>query len=315
MAPGSAGPNNELFRHLARECVLIQHAHQDKWALIDTMVRALFRNPRFARQPNVSCQSVYNAVAECEREHGTGISGGFAFPHARIPGLEVIGICVAKLETPVDFGALDGQPADIVVLLVVAEEQASLYLRLMAEFARIGSNPADRAFIARIHDADTLYEFLHERLRSSRSVCTAASIMRPSFVDVYPDTPLREITRHMRNFHTDAISVVERDGTLVGEIRFDDVCQLGIPEFFSKLRTIGFISEFDPFEKYFERERNTVARDVMRTDYAALPESATLLEIVFELAIRKHVKVYVVRDGKRIGIIDRSQVLDRVINI
>jgi CBS domain-containing protein len=53
----------------------------------------------------------------------------------------------------------------------------------------------------------------------------------------------------------------------------------------------------------------------MRTDYAALPESATLLEIVFELAIRRHVKVYVVRDGKRIGIIDRSQVLDRVINI
>lgn len=46
----------------------------------------------------------------------------------------------------------------------------------------------------------------------------------------------------------------------------------------------------------------------MSSHYAALPEDATLLEVVFELSVRKHSKVYVLRDGILVGIIDRSTV-------
>jgi predicted transcriptional regulator len=88
-----------------------------------------------------------------------------------------------------------------------------------------------------------------------------------------------------------------------------------MPDFFGQLKTVSFISEFDPFERYFKAEAEATAEDVMSRDFAAMPETATLLEIVFELAVRRRPKVYVVRDGKRVGIIDRIRVLDRVLRL
>jgi len=113
----------------------------------------------------------------------------------------------------------------------------------------------------------------------------------------------------------EAISVVDRDETLLGQITCDDLFCFGLPDFFGQLKSVSFIRDYDPFEKYFKGDALRQAKDVMSTDYAALPETGTLLEIVFELAIRRHPKVYVVRDGKRIGVIDRNRVLDKVINI
>jgi predicted transcriptional regulator len=101
----------------------------------------------------------------------------------------------------------------------------------------------------------------------------------------------------------------------VGEITCDLLFKKGMPDFFSQLASVGFIKNFDPFEKYFEQEANSVAADVMSDDFAAVPETATLMEIVYLLSVRGYWKVYVVREGKRIGVIDRAAVLDRILNL
>ncbi|HQL95728.1 MAG TPA: CBS domain-containing protein, partial [Candidatus Hydrogenedentes bacterium] len=130
-----------------------------------------------------------------------------------------------------------------------------------------------------------------------------------------PETPLKEVTRIMNQHMLESVSVTDADGTLLGQITCDQLFKLGMPDFFTQLKSVSFIREFDPFEKYFQKETGALARDVMTADMATLPEEATLLEVVFELAVRRHPKIYVVRAGKRVGVIDRSLVLDRVINI
>ena len=55
-------------------------------------------------------------------------------------------------------------------------------------------------------------------------------------------------------------------------------------------------------------------RDVLETDCAALPPDATILEIVFELSVKGHTKVFVVENERLVGVVDRIRVLDRILS-
>ncbi len=296
--------------------VLPQAAATDKWALIALMVDALVASPPLEAQHEViSHARVLEAVEERERERSTGLGNGVAFPHARIPGLRGSVICVAFPEQPVDFDALDGQPAVIVVMILVPDDQPQTALQLMSQFARLLSDPVEREALMGLRSISGIYGYISRRVLEKEAHVTARDIMRNTVAVVHPDTPLKEVTRLMNQHLLDTIVVTETDGTLVGEITCDNLFKLGMPHFFTQLKSIAFIREFDPFEKYFADESHALARDVMSHDYTPMPEDATLLEIVFELAVHQRPKVYVVRDGKCRGVIDRILVLDRVLNV
>jgi nitrogen PTS system EIIA component len=65
-----------------------------------------------------------------------GIGRGLAIPHATVPGLpQPLGV-FARLETPVDFGAADSRPADLVMLVLAPEGQDTMLLRALSCAAR-----------------------------------------------------------------------------------------------------------------------------------------------------------------------------------
>jgi PTS system nitrogen regulatory IIA component len=49
----------------------------------------------------------------------TGVGGGVAIPHARLPDLKRPYGVFAKLKQPIEFDAIDGQPVDIVFVLLL----------------------------------------------------------------------------------------------------------------------------------------------------------------------------------------------------
>ncbi|XLM22786.1 PTS sugar transporter subunit IIA, partial [Chromobacterium piscinae] len=52
-----------------------------------------------------------------EQAYSTGLGHGFAIPHAKSKHVLHPTLCLAKLEQPVDWGASDGQPVDMVLLI------------------------------------------------------------------------------------------------------------------------------------------------------------------------------------------------------
>ena len=94
-------------------------------------------------------ESIFERLLERERLGSTGLAGGVALPHARMPGVsEAIGAFI-RLGDAIEFDALDGQPVDLVFALMVPEEATEEHLQLLAELARM------------FNDADT-----RERLRN-----------------------------------------------------------------------------------------------------------------------------------------------------
>ena len=60
-------------------------------------------------------------IAKREKLGSTGVGNGVALPHARLPNLKAPFGLLARLRHGIDFDAIDGEPVDIVVLLLIPE--------------------------------------------------------------------------------------------------------------------------------------------------------------------------------------------------
>ena len=86
-------------------------------------------------------EGIFERLLERERLGSTGLAGGVALPHARMPGVTGSHGAFIRLAEPVDFDSLDGQPVDLVFALLVPEEATEEHLQLLAELAVLFKDP------------------------------------------------------------------------------------------------------------------------------------------------------------------------------
>lgn len=90
----------------------------------------------------------------------TGVGHGVALPHARLGSLSrVVGVFL-RLEKPLDFGSIDGQPVDLVFALFAPDDCGVAHLKALAATARVMRDPAICAKLRANESSDTLYTIL-----------------------------------------------------------------------------------------------------------------------------------------------------------
>ena len=107
---------------------------------------------------------LFDRLLERERLGSTGIGGGIASPHGRVPGLDKPFGLFARLAHPVDFDSIDERPVDIVFLLVAPEGAGADHLKALARVSRL---LRDRSLVEKLRateSADALYALLIESL-------------------------------------------------------------------------------------------------------------------------------------------------------
>ena len=87
----------------------------------------------------------------------TGIGRGVAIPHARLPDLQRPYGLFAKLKQGIDFDAIDGQPVDIVFVLLLPAAAENDALGALASVARILRSPENLARLRAAKDAIELF--------------------------------------------------------------------------------------------------------------------------------------------------------------
>ncbi|MEO1424409.1 MAG: PTS IIA-like nitrogen regulatory protein PtsN [Pseudomonadota bacterium] len=104
----------------------------------------------------------FEAMQQRESLGPTGVGGGVAIPHARLPELDRIVGLFATLEKPVDFDAVDGRPVDLVFVLLAPEQAGAEHLRALA---RVSRTLRDRTVCEKLRsteDAAALFAILTE---------------------------------------------------------------------------------------------------------------------------------------------------------
>jgi len=105
------------------------------------------------------------ALRSRERLGGTGLGHGVAIPHGRSSAVEHASAAFVRLGQPVDFGADDGEPVDLVAALLVPAHFTDQHLKLLAELAELFSNAEVTTALRNADDADALLATLRSALR------------------------------------------------------------------------------------------------------------------------------------------------------
>ena len=89
-------------------------------------------------------EQIFERLLERERLGSTGLAGGVALPHARMPGVETSHGAFLRLAEPIEFDALDDQPVDLIFALLVPEEATEEHLQLLGSLAGMFNDDALR---------------------------------------------------------------------------------------------------------------------------------------------------------------------------
>ena len=122
---------------------------------------------------NLNATMIEDAVWKREAAMPTGLSDGVAVPHARIAGIRAPIVAVGLSESGVEFGASDGEPARIVVLLLTPIDSDAVQLAVMGETARTFQNAEVRQAAVRSQSYTEFVATLREAGTEKRSAMTA----------------------------------------------------------------------------------------------------------------------------------------------
>jgi PTS system nitrogen regulatory IIA component len=107
-------------------------------------------------------REVFDTILQRERLGSTGVGNGIAIPHGKLPGIRKITGVFARLESPIDFEALDDQPVDIVFLLLAPETAGADHLKALSRIARVLRDADTVNKIRGSTDAAAIYSFLSQ---------------------------------------------------------------------------------------------------------------------------------------------------------
>ena len=105
-------------------------------------------------------REIFDTVLQRERLGSTGVGNGIAIPHGKLAGVKRITGVFARLETPIDFEALDDQPVDLVFLLLAPEGAGADHLKALSRIARVLRDAETVAKIRGTKDAAAIHAFL-----------------------------------------------------------------------------------------------------------------------------------------------------------
>jgi PTS system nitrogen regulatory IIA component len=117
---------------------------------------------------------VFDSLLARERLGSTGIGHGIAIPHGRLATLDMPVCAFVSLDQGVDFDAVDGQPVDLLMALLVPAESTEEHLQLLSQLAEMFSDEDLRQRLRAASSQDELHHLLTgwQPARQRRSAAT-----------------------------------------------------------------------------------------------------------------------------------------------
>jgi nitrogen PTS system EIIA component len=105
-------------------------------------------------------EEIFEVLLRRERLGSTGIGDGVAIPHAKLAKLEKLVGLFARFDRPINFDALDGEPVDLVFVLLAPETAGADHLKALARIARLLRDPDVTGKLRASRDADQMLAVL-----------------------------------------------------------------------------------------------------------------------------------------------------------
>jgi mannitol/fructose-specific phosphotransferase system IIA component (Ntr-type) len=141
----------KLSELLVPGLVLLPLEADDKWRAIGLLAR---RAVEAGHLHPGALGAVEDALLTRERSMTTGMEHGIAIPHAAVDGIPEVVAVLGISRRGIPFDALDGEPARIVVCLVIPRDRKLLHIKTLAEIAKLLSRAEVRRALCACDNAE-----------------------------------------------------------------------------------------------------------------------------------------------------------------
>jgi fructose-specific phosphotransferase system IIA component len=117
----------------------------------------------FKNDPRVEdIEKVRSAVLDREKIMSTGVGKGFAIPHGKTSAVKEIIGAFGKIKDGIDYQSLDGNPVQLVFLLVGKDTLISTHIKLLSRISRLMNKDDFRHRLTEAIDADEIVKLFND---------------------------------------------------------------------------------------------------------------------------------------------------------
>jgi fructose-specific phosphotransferase system IIA component len=151
------GSPMRLTEILQPDCIKIPLAATSRQAAIYELVDLLADKAGIQGR-----EQLKEAVWARETTRTTGIGHGIAIPHGKSTGCSKLSIAIGLTAQPIDFGAIDGKPVQLIILLASPPDQTGPHIQALARISRMLTDDKFRSTIKRSTSAEEVYKLISD---------------------------------------------------------------------------------------------------------------------------------------------------------
>lgn len=261
----------------------------------------------------ISGELILESLLNRERQQTTALGRGVACPHTRIAGFEGFTVAIGISRNGIPFESHDGEAVHIVILLISSLAKPYIQLRAMRVLIQFLEKDDNINFMRNSSPEEIWRALDRSGLEVSDQVC-AHDLMRRVRITASPGMSIGEAAHLMHGNNLSNLPVIDGEGEYKGFISSIHLFRVGVPQFFQNLKTVSFVRNLDPFEKYFASRHIIKVSDIQESG-GSIDRDSTLIEVVFQMAVKGYSELYVLDGVKLLGVIDNFRLIDRVLTL
>lgn len=142
---------------LKSEFIISDLKGESKEEIINELIDLFKNDPRVE-----DIEKVRYAVLDREKVMSTGVGKGFAIPHGKTNAVKEIIGAFGKIKDGIDYESLDGNPVNLVFLLVGKDNLISTHIKLLSRISRLMNKDDFRHRLTEANSADEIVKLFSE---------------------------------------------------------------------------------------------------------------------------------------------------------
>ncbi len=138
----------------------------------------------------------------------------------------------------------------------------------------------------------------------------AKDIMRSEVHSVSETTTLRELSRAFRRHGVTTISVVNKEGDLVGVVNEADLLRAMLPSYADLQDDLRYMMDFEFLEDRAGEVEDDPVRDIMVGGAVSVDENAPLMRVISLFLLKSSSHIPVVHGNRIVGVVARTDICE-----
>ena len=133
----------KILEILKLDKIKVEFTGTTKEEVLNEIINCFIGDPRV-----LDIEKVRNVVLEREKIMSTGVGNGFAIPHGKTNMVTEMISAFGVLKNPIEFEALDGNPVNLIFLIVGNENEVAKHIKMLSRVSRIMNQEDIRSKLA-----------------------------------------------------------------------------------------------------------------------------------------------------------------------